>query len=78
MKLFQWFDTLIVAEDEKDVRVLLKEQKGLDGRSLRRYPIKQVRRSVELCNTSDHDEVNSYTPTEVIKVNGRGVIPDVS
>lgn len=78
MKLFQWSDTLIVAQDEKDVRKLLKEQRDLDGRTLRRYPIKQVRRSVKLCSTSDHDERYTYTPSEVVKICGRGVIPDVS
>lgn len=78
MKLYQWFDTLIVAEDEADARNLLKEQRGLHGRSLRSYPIRQVRRSVELCSTSNHDERSMYTPSEAVRACGRGVVPDVS
>jgi hypothetical protein len=78
LKLFQWHDTLIVANDERDARALLREQRDLDGRSLRPYPVKRVRRSVELCNTSDHDHRVTYTPSEAARACGRGVIPDVS
>lgn len=75
MKLYQWYDTLIVAKDEIDVRKLMKEVHGIDGRSMRRYPIKQVRRKVELVSTSDHDDRAMYKPKEVVSQHGRGVIP---
>jgi hypothetical protein len=77
MKLYKRLDVLIVAEDERDARRLLREQRDLDSRDLRLFPVRQVRRSVELCNTSNHDERAMYTPSEVVKTNGRGLIPNV-
>jgi hypothetical protein len=78
LKLFRWLNTLIVARDERDARSILKEQRDLNNRDLRPYPVKRVRRSVELCCTSDHDQRIIYTPSEAARACGRGVIPDVS
>ena len=76
MKLFRRLDTLIVAEDEADARKLLREQE-VEGKDLRLFPIRQVRRKVELCNTSNHDERGMYTPGEVVRMHGRGLIPSL-
>lgn len=59
MKLFQWFDTLIVAEDEKDARKLLKEQKGLDGT--------RSSRSGEASNFATRATTMSATTTRRVK-----------
>ena len=77
MKLFRRLDTLIVAKDEADARKILREERELNTRDLRQFPIKQVRRKVELCNTSNHDERGMYTPGEVVRMHGRGLIPNI-
>jgi hypothetical protein len=77
LKLYQWYDELIVAEDEADVRKCLKEQRDYDGRTLRHQPIERVFGAQEMCNTSNQDITSNYRPSEIVKMFGRGVVPSI-
>lgn len=76
LKVFSWYDLLVVAEDESDVRRLIREKTGMAAAEIRQYgAVKRVRRSQEL-TTDGGDTFNSYSPTEIAGF-GRGVLPSI-
>lgn len=73
LKLFRWYDTLIVAEDESSARSLLREH--YTSSEINREPIKIQKGTVDL--TTDNGETfQDYLPDEVVALCGRGIIPD--
>lgn len=74
MKLFRWYDRLIVAEDETDARKLLREHYAPS--EIKRNTISRVYRSVDL-TVDNGDSFQAYIPTKAVKACGRGIIPDI-
>lgn len=74
MKVFQWYDVLIVAQSKADARSLLL---GIASASeIRRGgSVSEVQGKISL--TNDHGETfHSYTPADVVEMCGRGIIPE--
>lgn len=76
LKLYRWFDTLVVAVSKRDVQSQLTEQ-GLTLTNFKRFPVTLVRGNVKMQERPDGEPVTvERTPREIIETCGRGVIPE--
>lgn len=73
LKLFRWYDELIVARDLDDAKALLKER--YTSSEIRSEPLRAVLKSVELIVGGDDDNVSMFTPAEAVQACGRGIVP---
>lgn len=74
MKLFKWTRHLIVAEDEKDVRKLLREL-SYEAKEIRQFPVCAVRKPIRL-SIDNGDTSFECSPREAAARCGRGIIPE--
>lgn len=74
LRLFRWYDRLIVAEGSDDARTLLREH--YTPSEIRRAAVERITHSVEL-TTDDGETFQKYTPAEAAKACGRGLVPEV-
>lgn len=77
LKLYRWFDLLIVAPTKRDAQSQLMEH-GLTLTSFRRFPLELVRGEVEMQEQDDKANVITVKrpAQEVIELCGRGIIPE--
>jgi hypothetical protein len=74
MKLFRWYDTLIVAKDEQDAKSQLRGE--YTAAEIKRQPICRQRRSVDL-SSDDGETFEPWKPSEVVRYLGRGIVPEL-
>lgn len=76
LRLYRWFDKLIVASTKRDAQSMLTET-GLTLTNFRRFPLTEVKGEVEMQERPEGEPINVMRPAqEVIELCGRGIIPE--